>query len=165
MSEIRSEDIKPSPTGDGNIALNNVAFAWFDPVTKERISKNDNEKKSEDVDEKKSEGVKEKKSEGVKEDAKAKIQDKEAENEAKIFFSMKDVSLNVKKGSIVAVVGPVASGKSCLLNAFLGEVFFSQGHLERSGTVSYASQTSCKLPGSLAIFHCFLVSSRATCIS
>ena len=153
MSEIVPEDIKPSADGDGTLNLDGVDVAWFDPVTREKVFKNnDGQNEEQAKEEAKNEKAKEIENDGKQgEEKKSKDAVKGAveddKGKPKIFFSMKDISLKVPKGQIVAVVGPVASGKSCLLSAFLGEVFYSKGHLQRSGSVSYASQTSCKLLG------------------
>lgn len=42
---------------------------------------------------------------------------------------LKDISLRVKEGSLVAVVGAVGSGKSSLLSAFLGEMDIISGRV------------------------------------
>lgn len=42
---------------------------------------------------------------------------------------LRDITLKVKKGSLVAVVGAVGSGKSSLINAFLGEMDKVSGYI------------------------------------
>ena len=45
--------------------------------------------------------------------------------------------MDIKKGSLVAIVGQVGSGKSSLINAMLGEMFSLEGEI--SGQVSVLS--------------------------
>lgn len=45
------------------------------------------------------------------------------------FHTLRDLSLSVKKGQLVAVVGSVGSGKSSLLSALLGEMVLSSGEV------------------------------------
>lgn len=54
---------------------------------------------------------------------------------------LKDITLDIPRGSLVAVVGPVGSGKSSLLQAMVGNMMKSQGEVIRGGSISYASQT------------------------
>ncbi len=42
---------------------------------------------------------------------------------------MKNINVNVSSGNLVAVVGPVGSGKSSLLSAFLGELYKLSGQV------------------------------------
>jgi ABC-type glutathione transport system ATPase component len=49
--------------------------------------------------------------------------------------TLNDVTVNVKKGQLVAVVGPVGSGKSSLLNGLLGELILTEGKVRVSGSV------------------------------
>lgn len=53
-----------------------------------------------------------------------------------------NVNLQIPRGSLVAVVGPVGSGKSSLLQAMVGNMTMSQGEVIRGTNVSYASQTA-----------------------
>ncbi|KAG0096414.1 hypothetical protein BGZ93_004576 [Podila epicladia] len=53
-----------------------------------------------------------------------------------------NVNLQIPRGSLVAVVGPVGSGKSSLLQAMVGNMTMSQGEIIRGTNISYASQTA-----------------------
>ncbi|CAN7998508.1 unnamed protein product, partial [Ixodes hexagonus] len=55
---------------------------------------------------------------------------------------LKDINLNVKAGSLVAVVGLVGSGKSSLLSAILGALEKSSGSVDVRGRVAYVAQQS-----------------------
>ncbi|KAI8827837.1 P-loop containing nucleoside triphosphate hydrolase protein [Chytriomyces cf. hyalinus JEL632] len=64
-----------------------------------------------------------------------------SESEVKIS-SLKGINLNIERGSLVAVVGAVGSGKSSLLNALIGEMRTIQGSVVFSGSLGYAAQTA-----------------------
>jgi ATP-binding cassette subfamily C (CFTR/MRP) protein 1 len=53
---------------------------------------------------------------------------------------LKDISIAVKKGSLVAIVGPVGSGKSSLISAILGEMHKISGTVNTDGTIAYVPQ-------------------------
>ncbi|CAG5116009.1 unnamed protein product, partial [Candidula unifasciata] len=52
------------------------------------------------------------------------------------------ISLEIPRGSFVAVVGPVGCGKSSLVSAVLGEMDSLQGSVQISGSTAYVPQTS-----------------------
>lgn len=54
--------------------------------------------------------------------------------------TLSDVHLNIERNQLIAVIGPVGSGKSSLLNVLLKELPISSGHMDLQGQVSYASQ-------------------------
>jgi ATP-binding cassette subfamily C (CFTR/MRP) protein 1 len=54
--------------------------------------------------------------------------------------ALRDISLRVPEGSMVAVVGVVGSGKSTLLSAILGELSKISGRVNTKGTVAYVAQ-------------------------
>ncbi|ORY40399.1 P-loop containing nucleoside triphosphate hydrolase protein [Rhizoclosmatium globosum] len=56
--------------------------------------------------------------------------------------TLKNINLEIPKGSLVAIVGAVGSGKSSLLNALVGEMKRISGTVEFSGSISYSPQTA-----------------------
>ncbi|KAI8895252.1 P-loop containing nucleoside triphosphate hydrolase protein [Globomyces pollinis-pini] len=55
-------------------------------------------------------------------------------------FSLKGINLNIEKGSLVAIVGSVGSGKSSLLSAIIGEMKKEAGKAIVYGTMAYCPQ-------------------------
>ncbi|XP_074501872.1 ATP-binding cassette sub-family C member 2 [Sebastes fasciatus] len=53
---------------------------------------------------------------------------------------LKDVSLDIKPGRLVAVVGAVGSGKSSLMSALLGEMHSTKGFINIQGSLAYVPQ-------------------------
>lgn len=51
---------------------------------------------------------------------------------------LKDINLTVKTGELIAVIGPVASGKSSLLNAVMGEIKIKTGKIQVNDNIAYA---------------------------
>ncbi|RWS20356.1 multidrug resistance-associated protein 4-like protein, partial [Leptotrombidium deliense] len=64
-------------------------------------------------------------------------------------MSLSDVSLHIQPGELVIVIGPVGSGKTCLLLSLLNEVEKVSGKCEVSGKVAYASQEAWCFSGSI----------------
>ncbi|KAL4488821.1 hypothetical protein ABPG72_016474 [Tetrahymena utriculariae] len=55
---------------------------------------------------------------------------------------LKNINLKVKQGQMMAIVGQVASGKSSLLLAILGEMKKNSGEVKLKGKVAYVPQTA-----------------------
>nr|XP_010299762.1 PREDICTED: canalicular multispecific organic anion transporter 1 [Balearica regulorum gibbericeps] len=53
---------------------------------------------------------------------------------------IRDVTLDIASGSLVAVVGTVGSGKSSLVSAMLGEMENIKGHINIQGSLAYVPQ-------------------------
>ncbi|KAF5303190.1 hypothetical protein FQA39_LY10103 [Lamprigera yunnana] len=54
--------------------------------------------------------------------------------------TLTDINLNICNNELVAIIGPVGSGKSSLFNVILGELYVTKGQMHLQGKVSYASQ-------------------------
>ncbi|ESQ55603.1 hypothetical protein EUTSA_v10024220mg [Eutrema salsugineum] len=64
-------------------------------------------------------------------------------------LTIKHVSLRVPKGSFVAIIGEVGSGKTSLLNSLLGEMQCVHGSILLNGSVAYVPQVPWILSGTL----------------
>jgi ATP-binding cassette subfamily C (CFTR/MRP) protein 1 len=54
--------------------------------------------------------------------------------------TLKNINIAIKKGNLSAVVGPVGSGKSSLISAFLGEMQKLTGKVNIDGKIAYVPQ-------------------------
>ncbi|KAK0060207.1 multidrug resistance-associated protein 4-like isoform X2 [Biomphalaria pfeifferi] len=64
-------------------------------------------------------------------------------------FSLKYISLQIKKGELLAVVGVVGSGKSSLMMALIGELPYEIGQIAVNGRLSYCGQTNWVFSGTV----------------
>ncbi|RZC41834.1 ABC tran domain containing protein, partial [Asbolus verrucosus] len=64
-------------------------------------------------------------------------------------YTLSDITLTVKPNQLIAIIGPVGSGKSTILQVFLKEIVPSQGTLHVGASVSYASQEPWIFGGSI----------------
>ncbi|KZT07645.1 P-loop containing nucleoside triphosphate hydrolase protein [Laetiporus sulphureus 93-53] len=58
------------------------------------------------------------------------------------IFGMKDVSLTIPHGKLVAIVGPVGSGKTSLLESMIGEMRRTAGTVTFNGSIAYCPQSA-----------------------
>ncbi|KAG0699189.1 ABC protein [Suillus ampliporus] len=58
------------------------------------------------------------------------------------LFKVKNVTMTIPRGQLVAVVGPVGSGKSSLLQGLIGEMRKVSGYVSFSGRIGYCPQTA-----------------------
>ena len=74
---------------------------------------------------------------------------REPEQTEKVFKFQK-TNLKIPKGQVVAIVGPVGSGKSSLLQGLIGEMRRETGSVKFGGSVSYCPQNAwIQVPASL----------------
>jgi ABC-type transport system involved in cytochrome bd biosynthesis fused ATPase/permease subunit len=57
-------------------------------------------------------------------------------------FKVQDVCMSVPRGQLVAIVGPVGSGKTSLLQGLIGEMRKTHGSIVFGGSVGYCPQTA-----------------------
>ncbi|KAG2147644.1 ABC protein [Suillus clintonianus] len=78
---------------------------------------------------------------GKENSAKTNSEAKESGKEAPPF-RVKNVTMTIPRGRLAAVVGPVGSGKSSLLQGLIGEMRKVSGHVSFGGRVGYCPQTA-----------------------
>lgn len=75
---------------------------------------------------------------------------------ASIRRALHDVTLTVRRGDLVCLVGEVGSGKSAMLQALLGELHLASGRCSVEGRLAYVAQEPFLLNGSIrdnVLFH------------
>ncbi|MED6155279.1 ABC transporter C member 13, variant 2 [Stylosanthes scabra] len=70
-------------------------------------------------------------------------------NEPPLNMVLDHVTLNLSKGSVVAIIGEVGSGKSSLLYSVLGEMRLTHGYIYCDGSVAYVPQVPWILSGTV----------------
>ncbi|KAI8916966.1 P-loop containing nucleoside triphosphate hydrolase protein [Powellomyces hirtus] len=70
-------------------------------------------------------------------------------NHDNAVLALRNLSLSIPRGSLVAVVGPVGSGKSSLLSALVGGMRHVEGTAVVTGSVGYCAQEAWILSGTL----------------
>ncbi|GJE96593.1 ABC transporter [Phanerochaete sordida] len=57
-------------------------------------------------------------------------------------FTLKDINMAIPRGQLTAIVGPVGTGKSSLLEALIGEMRRTRGAVRFNGSVAYCPQSA-----------------------
>ncbi|KAG8979667.1 hypothetical protein FRB94_011257 [Tulasnella sp. JGI-2019a] len=65
---------------------------------------------------------------------------KEKEKDDKAPFELRDIDVDIQRGSLTCIVGTVGSGKSSLLQALIGEMRKIRGEVVFGGTTAYVPQ-------------------------
>ncbi|KAF8813301.1 ABC transporter [Phlegmacium glaucopus] len=65
----------------------------------------------------------------------------QAEEEERVF-QIKDVTMEIQRGMLVAIVGPVGSGKTSLLQGLIGDMRKTSGNITFGGSIGYCPQSA-----------------------
>lgn len=57
-------------------------------------------------------------------------------------FSLKDINMEISMGQLTAIVGPVGTGKTSVLEALIGEMRRTSGNVTFNGSVAYCPQSA-----------------------
>ena len=67
--------------------------------------------------------------------------EQQAEEEDRVF-QVRDISLEIPRGTLVAIIGSVGSGKTNLLQGLIGEMRKTSGNITFGGSVGYCPQSA-----------------------
>ncbi|KAK6096277.1 hypothetical protein MT418_004126 [Batrachochytrium dendrobatidis] len=145
----------PDAPKDAAIQLSNASFRWEFQKTDAKHLKDEADAKVAKLAEKKQKNTeKRRKFLGKKSDTDKKADedivkdapsthpdyDHSATKEENALFHLRHITTSIKKGSLVAIVGPVGSGKSSFLSGIIGEMRCIDGSMNIFGTLAYCSQ-------------------------
>ena len=74
--------------------------------------------------------------------ASSRVSTSQEPEKSEMVFKIKKTSLEIPRGQVVAIVGPVGSGKSSLLQGLIGEMRKESGSVKFGGSVSYCPQNA-----------------------
>ncbi|KAF9285261.1 hypothetical protein BGZ68_004019 [Mortierella alpina] len=113
------------------LSIDNADFYWDQLPQKPSASSTNAEPSTEHPDE------------DTEEEQRPLLADQDSESTAapEIKPFLRDINIRIPRNSLVAIVGPVGSGKSSLLQAMVGNMNQCKGHLVRGASIGYASQT------------------------
>jgi ABC-type transport system involved in cytochrome bd biosynthesis fused ATPase/permease subunit len=117
-AEVLEKTHTVDPSLDVAIEVKGASFAW-DSLSPDAVKCNPEKKGTHDVDEK-----------------------AKTEEERVFKFKVRDVNMSVPKGQLVAIIGPLGSGKTSLLQGLIGEMRKTQGSIVFGGSVGYCSQSA-----------------------
>jgi len=117
VSTKMKEDMIDGEEGDKAVIVENASFTWDAPPPNTSNTK-------------------------VKKGSPAPVKTTEAPATPADPFKLPPLSLSVKKGSLVAIVGPVGCGKTSLLQGLIGEMRKTEGKVSFCGSVAYCPQSA-----------------------
>jgi ATPase subunit of ABC transporter with duplicated ATPase domains len=77
-------------------------------------------------------------------------------------FEVRDITMSIPRGKLVAIVGSVGSGKTSLLQGLLGEMRRTKGTVKFGGTVGYCPQSAWIQVGADPTHSVFLLTASRT---
>ena len=120
------------------IQVKDATFTWDTPPPDELDGKNKTKRKSRFPSKRNTNVGAATNSADANSQEKARLQ---AEEEDRVF-QVRDVSLEIPRGTLVAVIGPVGSGKTSLLQGLIGEMRKTNGNITFGGSVGYCPQSA-----------------------
>jgi ABC-type glutathione transport system ATPase component len=126
-AELLEETLIQDDTHPFAVSVTNASFTWDSPPVDTEPKKHRHKLPHK--------GQSVKPSSNIVDTEKAKV---DQEN----VFKVKDISITVPRGQLVAIVGAVGSGKTSLLQGIIGEMRRTGGSVRFGGSVSYCAQSA-----------------------
>ncbi|PPQ68225.1 hypothetical protein CVT26_005758 [Gymnopilus dilepis] len=130
-AELLEKTHTVDPSIDYALEVKGASFTWDAPPPDEENKKG-----------KKHGHGKKHKSKGKPDARRQAASDSQEKGEEERVFNIRDVSLTIPRGQLVAIVGPVGSGKTSLLQGLIGEMRKTSGSIVFGGSVGYCSQSA-----------------------
>lgn len=121
-AELKSESMIIDPTLPNAVEADNVAFIWDSPPPESSTTTKSKLKAKRAAAAQEQKGLD------------AAVPDKP--------FELTGIDLRIPRGSLVAIVGPVGSGKTSLLQGLIGEMRATSGTVKFGGDLAYCSQSA-----------------------
>ncbi|KAI9439890.1 ABC transporter [Lactarius indigo] len=125
-AELVSETLVQDPELKYAVEIDNASFTWDGPPPDLNEGKEDKGKKKSPRD--------------LQPEPIPVSEPKEVKEEA--MFKLKHIDIRVPRGQLVAIVGAVGSGKTSLLQGFIGDMRRTEGSVRVGGSVAYCSQSA-----------------------
>ena len=114
--------VKSEKDSNSAVKIENKSFTWGVKTKTAKQIKKDEEAKEKKKKEKKEAKAKAKVS-GIKEEENEDKEEKLEVQKLSELVHLKDISLDIKKGEFVCIIGEIGAGKTNLFSAFLGDMF------------------------------------------
>lgn len=128
------------PNIDFALEVKGASFTWDSPPPDEDYSKHG--KKGGKMMQSSKAKAKAKAIAAVAEKKRTDDLDEKAKNEEERIFRITDITMNVPRGQLVAIVGSVGNGKTSLLQGLIGEMRKTAGSVTFGGSVGYCPQSA-----------------------
>ena len=128
-AELISETLVQDPTLKYAVEIDDASFIWDAPPPNVNEGKEDKDKgkRKSRVSDPQPKPVPESEAKEVKEE---------------VLFNLKHINLWIPRGQLVAIVGAVGSGKTSVLQGFIGDMRRTAGSVRVGGSVAYCSQNA-----------------------
>lgn len=127
VAELTTEQYSTNENLDAAVKVENASFTWDAPPAEKELPQKGGKK-----------GFARK---AAKTTSKAQSKDTDVKPAGPIFH-LDNLDFSIPRGSLIAIVGPVGSGKSSLLQGLLGEMRRTSGSVAFGGTIGYCPQTA-----------------------
>jgi hypothetical protein len=131
LTETIDAQVHVDPGQQSALVVESAEFVWFHQPGGAKNGKGDKQGKW---------GSRKKNGHGDEKQGLGDVKQNDQQDAKPVAFRVAEVSMNIPRGSLVGIVGPVGCGKSSLLLGLLGEMPQTRGTVSFGGKTAYCSQ-------------------------